>query len=451
MSEFIKRFNLLRWFALQSLVSILLIGVATAYLIATFLTSNLLARDAHVSQEFIQSIADGELAKVEQQVDSAGPPAKMVNAILERVLIMPDVIRANIFAPDRRVIASTNKELVNNHFLDNDELEEAIQGKLVIELLSQEEDHKSEHGALLDQYPDIVENYLPIWDSRRKQILAVAELYRSPNLLFETIAEARWAVWGGTFASALFLYVTLFWIVLRANRTINTQQQQLVERETLALVGEMASAIAHSIRNPLAAIRSSAELMGETLANPTDKESANDIVVEADRLERSIREMLVLSRSGNANRFRTTQLADVYHASARGFSQALKRQNVTLAITEGQEVPAIYGDETLLGQMFNSLIANALEAMPNGGKLTIEETRGPAGKEVQINISDTGIGMNEERMQRLFKPLATGKSRGLGLGMTLVKQIVERHNGTITVDSAPGSGTTVYLRFPAEA
>ena len=102
----------------------------------------------------------------------------------------------------------------------------------------------------------------------------------------------------------------------------------------------------------------------------------------------------------------------------------------------------------LLGQVINSLIANALEAMPQGGRLTLDGMRGAAGI-VVMHVRDTGIGMSEEQLDRAFKPFHTTKSQGLCVGLPLAKRIVERMGGGIAISSKPGVGTTVELTLSA--
>lgn len=217
----------------------------------------------------------------------------------------------------------------------------------------------------------------------------------------------------------------------------------------MAAVGEMASAVAHSIRNPLAAIRSSAELSLETSADASTREIAEDVIAEADRLAQWVRELLIFSQPGASN-FQPMQLKTVLDECLTGFSRCMQRQGVQLDI-ELEELAEINGDVRLLAQMFNSLFANALEAMSEGGRLTVRGAHADEGRTVHISISDSGYGIPRERLDRIFEMRSTTKRGGLGIGMTLVKRIADRHGAHITITSDIGKGTTVHLRFPTEA
>ena len=129
-------------------------------------------------------------------------------------------------------------------------------------------------------------------------------------------------------------------------------------------------------------------------------------------------------------------------------SRRLERNRVELVL-DLQPVAPMRGDAPLLGQMLDSLLSNALEAMPGGGTLTVRTATADAGRKVELVVSDTGIGIPREIAAQVFSPLVTSKRSGLGLGLALVKRIVERHDGDIDLSSEAGRGTTARLRFRA--
>ncbi len=442
-----KHFNLLSSFALLSFMVIFTSGAISATFISDFLAKNLLARDAVDSQHFLQSIfnSKGNLNL------SVAPPVDLnpVNPFdLNYIAAMPDVLRANFYTPERRVAWSTSRDLVGKRFGTNHELDRALRGQLVFKVQKLNEGIKAEHMQFGgNDYA--VENYLPIWDRDHRRVIGVVEIYKSPTELFVTIEEAHRLVWTGAVLAGLLLYISLFWIVFRANRLIHHQHEKLVETETMAAVGEMASAVAHSIRNPLAAIRSSAELSLETSADAGTREIAEDVIAEADRLAQWVRELLIFSQPGAGN-FQPMRLKAVLDECLTGFSRCMQRQGVQFD-TELEALAEINGDVRLLAQMFNSLFANALEAMSEGGRLTVRGAHADEGRTVQISISDSGYGIPRERLDQIFEMRSTTKRGGLGIGMALVKRIADRHGAHITIISDIGKGTTVHLRFPTEA
>lgn len=450
----VDRFSLLRSYALISFLVMVTMGALNSYVFSNHLTNILLARDADALQGFLQSmseVGDGD-PNVFGFIDNnrPGDEPELNNNLPELVVhlsTMSGIIRANLYSIDGKVLWSTQKELIDQQFPYNPELEEAEKGERVYELKEINENDKEEYMLFDSNASQLIENYLPIWDIENNRVVAVVEIYRSPKGLLDSIESARNLVWFSTWAATLFLYLTLFWIVFRANRLILKQHLYLVESETLVAVGEMASTVAHSIRNPLASIRSSAELTAETSQDQTTREFAEDIMVETDRLGQWVRELLVFSRPDSST-FRAANLDEILDECIAGYKRMVARNRVKIVYKKDESMPSIAGDHGLLGQMFNSILANSIEAMPNGGTLRVEIHNSKSEDVVQVAISDTGYGIQPELIERIFERHSTTKEGGLGIGMFLVKRIVERHMGNIFISSKIGSGTTVYFRFP---
>ena len=220
-----------------------------------------------------------------------------------------------------------------------------------------------------------------------------------------------------------------------------------MESETLVAVGEMASAVAHSIRNPLAAIRSSAELTADSSDDSLVRETSTDIITEIDRVEQWIRELLIYCRPEGTTEFNTAYLDQILNRSLQDYEHLIKRNQVQLVSKQSKHIPAVKGDPGLLGQMFNSILANALEAMPRGGILTTEIQADENHKEIEIMISDNGHGIPRARLETMFETCLTTKRYGLGIGMLLVKRVADRHGASISLSSRVGGGTTARLKF----
>ena len=442
-----RPFNLLRSFALLSLLSIGLITIISASTLTHFVTNHILRRDAVVSMEFIQSISQDEHPQLDFRRRDLANDEEGLGELFKHIGHMPDVVRANVFSPDGVIVWSTDEKLVDQQFASNDDLKEALEGKLVYELKNLSEHRKSEYVYFRPGVTEFIENYLPVINPATNHVVGVVEIYKVPRILLETLRQTRWAVWAAAGIGGLFLYVMLFGIVRRANMVIRAQQDKLIESETIAAMGEMAAAVAHATRNSLASIRTSAELAIDANDAETNREAAHNVIMEADRLEQWLRELLLFS-SPEGNGFRPVSVIDSVVSSLDGFKRAFEQQGVTLEFTGGESAPLIKGDRNLLEQAFNSLISNALEAMPGGGALRVAARTAQDARYVEIDMTDTGCGIPAERIARIFKPFYTSKSNGLGLGLSLVRRIVERHNGHMTLTSKEKRGTTVTLQFP---
>jgi signal transduction histidine kinase len=273
-------------------------------------------------------------------------------------------------------------------------------------------------------------------------VVGVVEIYRVPDALFRAIDEGVRLIWISAGLSAALLYVALFGIALRARQAMARQQERLLEAEALAAVGAVASAVAHGIRNPLASIRSSAELaVVEDRAGTL--ECLGDIQREADRVEGWVRDLLLQAR-GEAVAPGAVDAGLLLAESCRSFAAAAARQGIAIEQAPGAGVPAVRAEAGALGQAIDNLIANAIEAMPEGGQLRLATALATDRRMVEIIVEDTGAGMPEDGGRLFFST----KARGTGLGLVLTRRMLERQSGTLRLENRPGGGTTAIIRLP---
>jgi two-component system, NtrC family, sensor histidine kinase HydH len=442
-------FNLSRWFAIVGLVSIAVVGAASALLLSHFLTDSMLLQEGSMTMQFVQSLVSTEKSLPEFLTGAQTRNAAELEAALRHIRAVPDTLRANLYNRDHQLIWSTDPKLIGRKFGANEELEEALAGQLVVHGDAEDDEetpHKEEHVDLKEHGDFFVEVYVPVRDAPRGKVIGVVELYKSPQALGEALHSGRLYIFIGAAAASLFLYLALFGLSRRADAVIRAQQERLVESEILATVGEMGSAVAHGIRNPLAAIRSSAEL---ALDGPPElaRETAQDIIDEADRLEVWVRNLLSYARP-LAGAHEAVALPALVDSNMDHFAREMEKRDISGRSTLAPDLPPAKGDAFLLGQVVHSLLANAVEAIEQGGTIEVAGKNVPAQQRVELTIRDSGPGMTAEQLERAFTPFYTTKPKGLGVGLALAKRIVERFGGRITIDSAPGRGTAVCLSMP---
>lgn len=440
----LRPFNIRLWFALASFGVILSIGIAFALLMTGFVSSRMLQREAEVTREFLESVIRAEQSA--QDLFSGGDPATntALASFAGHLRSMPDVLRANIYGKDRRILWSTDAALIGQRFGANPELEEAFGGALVTEFGTLSADSKAEHVALgTDAAGHFIEAYIPI--GTPSDVQGVVELYKVPAALEIMIREGQRIIWLSAAVGALILFATLYGIVRRGAIQIERQQVELGRMEALAAVGQMASAVAHSLRNPLANIRSSAEVMRQ---DPTDADQGTaDIIGEVDRLDQCVRELLNYARAEPAARQNIDPRELVEDCVAKQLSQ-LSRAKVTAEIDDRRmRRTPVAVDPSLFAQALTSIITNAVEAMPQGGRVSILLLDGPNAGGSTINVTDNGPGMAPGVLSRVSEPFFTTKTRGLGLGLALARRIVERFGGRLAIDSSEGKGTSVRIEM----
>jgi two-component system sensor histidine kinase HydH len=252
-------------------------------------------------------------------------------------------------------------------------------------------------------------------------------------------------------------------------------EQELRQRERLSLVGQLSAGVAHEVRNPLAGISSSAQvLLGRFEPRDERTRFVKAILDEVGRLDRIVSQLLQFARPGEP-RLRKGSLADTVRHLLETSGPWLAESGVEVETLLRARVPESWFDPDLVHQVLLNLVANAVQAMPKGGKLTIEVralhrrglSRGsgrrledlsrhkPAGRApsvsvVQVRIGDTGEGIAKEHLSRLFDPFFTTKPSGTGLGLSICQSIVQEHGGTIHVASRLQHGTTVLVELPVD-
>jgi two-component system, NtrC family, sensor histidine kinase HydH len=442
-------FSLARWFTTVGLASIALLAIVGALLLSRLFEQRMLLQEGRLTAQFVQGVIDVEGAA--SYFERPQPDrSNYMEQLLAHIARSPDVLRTNLYSRDRVIIWSSDASMSGRSFAGqaNPELDAALAGNLEIHEEGAEEsaEAKAEHSNLRSADGDFIELYVPVWDAGRGAVVGAVELYRDPRLLRESIASGKRLVWAGAIGAAAVLFFALLPLVRRADAMIRVQQQRIVETETLAAMGDLGSAVAHGIRNPLAVIRTSAEIMKEGKGE-TGREAASEIMDQVDRVEHWVRELLTYVHLP-AGEQQLVELGDILRSCLQQFASELRRRAIEESVDIGSGLPPVRGDAMLIAQVFRSLVSNAVEAMPRGGRLVVAATAQPA-EQVTVEIRDTGIGMDEEQLARAMKPFHTTKSQGLGVGLPLARRIVERMGGRIALSSRLGEGVTVRLTLPA--
>ena len=227
---------------------------------------------------------------------------------------------------------------------------------------------------------------------------------------------------------------------------------EMVKRERLAALGELAAIVAHEVRNPLGAIVNAVTTLRRLLKVEGDPALLLDILSEeSDRLNRMVADLLDFTRPRDP----ILQPEDVGRVVLDALEAARiqggpEAQAVSFRVEVEQDLPPVHMDRRLIRQALVNVFVNALHAMPQGGEVKVRGRRElhDNREHVRIDVSDKGMGIPTELLHRVFEPFFTTKAQGTGLGLAVVRRILEEHRGEIAVDSAPGRGTTFTIRLP---
>jgi len=238
----------------------------------------------------------------------------------------------------------------------------------------------------------------------------------------------------------------------RVEHELREMQEKLIRSERLAAIGQLAGGVGHELRNPLGAIKNAAYYVKGKVARselsqkePGVMEFLDIIEDEINSSNKIINDLLGFSRVGKPS-VSPTQIKNVIEAA---LSHTPIPENIEMVKKLDADLPEIEIDADQVQQVLANMITNAVEAMPEGGKLTIAAR----GKDecLEVEIADTGCGIPQEALGKIFDPLFTTKAKGIGLGLALCKAIIDRHEGYIQVESQVGKGTTFAIKLPLKA
>ena len=226
-------------------------------------------------------------------------------------------------------------------------------------------------------------------------------------------------------------------------------QEHLQKAERLAELGTLASGMAHEIGTPMNVILGRAEYLFQRTADEGMKKGLATIVTQVERITKVMNQLLAFARRQPPER-RAVDLGEIVEDSLEMFQERIAHSSITVEKSIEANLPSVHADRDQLIQVLINLVVNSLHAMPEGGRLRLSLAR--EGHHICLRVSDTGHGMPEEIRAKVFEPFFTTKDfgKGTGLGLTVVKGIIEDHGGTIEVESVVDKGTTFWIRLPLD-
>jgi PAS domain S-box-containing protein len=235
-------------------------------------------------------------------------------------------------------------------------------------------------------------------------------------------------------------------VVINDITEVKALEARMRQSDRLAALGTLSAGLAHEIRNPLSAIKTFVQLLPRKISNPAFFDKFQTTVPrELNRINGLIENLLELARPPKLE-FEMISLSDCLSQVEDLYRDKLEATKITLEISQEESLPKLWADKEHLVRALSNIVLNALEAMPEGGNLTVTAKELAGG--VVLQFTDTGIGIDEATKDKIFNPFFTTKDTGTGLGLAMTHKILQEHGGHIEVDSAVGKGTTFTLTFP---
>ena len=233
----------------------------------------------------------------------------------------------------------------------------------------------------------------------------------------------------------------------KTNSKLIETQKELIYNEKLAALGRFSSGIAHEIRNPLANISSLAQLISKADIDIKNKRRLNYIITNVDIANKIIKNLLSYASPGDLD-FSYKNIKEILDSILESVEARCKENNINIVKEISDDLPLLYLDKLKLESSFMNFVSNSIDAMFDGGTLTVRAKENKERNEIIIDFVDTGTGIPPENMDKILEPFFTTKDDGVGLGMGLAYQTIKLHRGEFNLQSAEGKGTHIEIRLP---
>jgi signal transduction histidine kinase len=241
----------------------------------------------------------------------------------------------------------------------------------------------------------------------------------------------------------------LYAFIEKTNEELKVTRERLIESEKMVAIGEMASGLAHEIRNPLVSIGGFVRRLYKKFQDDDQAQSYFQVIInEVERLEKTLNEITDFSQDPR-EKYKDWDFNRIVEEALGLIQRELDEGKIVVQKKWGK-VPKVFGDKRQLRHVFYNLFLNSCQAISQGGLLTVRTflDKGPDRSWITCEVKDTGGGIPPEVLHNIFNPFFTTKTHGSGLGLSLVHKIVTRHNGQVDIDNRPGEGVSFLVKFP---
>ena len=380
---------------------------------------------------------------------------EMLDKVVRGTLHGFNVDRVSIYTVDNIISYSFEANQVGQKGLGGLEYKQAMEGKSTSSLI--------QSGPIWAIFMGVptesrLFTYTPLFAEKpmariSNRVLGVIEIRQNLSEDFHTIFNFQLLIIVASTGVMFLLIMVLRLYVLRGEEILWQRaterlrlEEQLSRAQRLASLGEMAAGVSHEIRNPLGIIRSTAQLLKKRSQGDEAAWSLEDVIIEeSSRINDIITDFLNFARP-QVPLFQTCRIEDILQKNLSYIAPRLTQEKCQVQTHYAENLPSIEADPNLLYQAFLNLFINAMQAMPDGGTIYVEVNT--ADNKVNVELTDEGLGLDESLAKRIWDPFFTTKDKGTGLGLCVVRNIMESHGGTVWIDNAPEKGARVHVSLP---
>ena len=383
--------------------------------------------------------------------------SELMDKVVRNTIHSLNVDLVNIYGiGDGVIVYSTDPALIGRKVKESLGYQKAIKGELSSGVISKKEDLWG-LGILTIGEQKKLRTYIPFrrvdrFTGPKGYIMGVFELIQDLSKQYESILKFQYLVFGLSILIMGLIFVALLLIVRKAEGVIDQrarEQRELEEQlhlaERLAALGEMVAGVSHEIKNPLGIVQSTAELLGGMPdASETQRRLSGVITEESKRLNRIVTEFLDFARPQVPN-LHECHLDEIIEKNLFFLGPELEKKGIKVSSNLDGRSFKLQADQDLLYRALLNIFVNSIQSMEDGGTITIRVDEEK--DNYRIEIEDTGYGISRENVIKIFNPFFTTKAKGSGLGLSIVKKIVEGHEGTIGIESSENTGTKVTVQL----
>ena len=464
--ERIKPFRLVKYFTFTGLVVIFLVTIILTVLNTHWVKSMQQRKSEDYARSLIENLNNQIFVQVivpigmmfGKNIQFSKPEVfERMDKVVRNTLHSFEVDTLNFYSMNNTILYSFDPDLVGRKNFGGTGFQQALEGRITSKLVQRGNFFEISLG-----FPKVVRliTYAPLrWEPQFARVtgpyLGVIEIVQDLSGDYQSIFRTQILVVITCTLIMGALFVVLIFVVKRGEGIIQKRamerlrlKERLSRAERLSSLGEMAAGISHEIRNPLGIIRSSAELLKKKVTKIDPSNTIPDIIVEeANRLNRIITDFINFAKPRSPNLV-PCRIEEVIDKNINYLTMQIEENGYTINQKYQNSLPKIQADAAMLYQSFLNILINAMQAMPEGGCIDISISTD--NKNVTVIFEDEGQGIPDEVIEKVWDPFFTTKEMGTGLGLGVVKNLIESHGGTIQIANRIRGGARVTVELPVE-
>ncbi|WP_457552367.1 two-component system sensor histidine kinase NtrB [Desulfobacula sp.] len=454
----IKSFRLVKFFTFSSLIIMFAATITISALNAHWVRNILLEKSKEYAALLVENLNHQIISRFMLPVLVRSGEIRLREK--EQFLLMDKVIRSTLHSFNVEMVTLYDEHNIISYSFDPTKIGQKNAGGVHYEkaMKKQVTSRLIQQGSFLEllfwfpQETKII-TFAPL--RVKNHVSGVVEIIRDVSDDYKKIFRLQGLIVGSCFIIMGILFLVLRFVVKHGEKIIEQRAEERLKLEKklryaehLSAIGEMTAGISHEIRNPLGIIKSSAQLLKKKMEKVDAKSSIPDIIVEeSGRLDNIITDFLDFAKPKIPD-LHPCRIEKIIEKNIAFLAPQIEDHNFTINTEISKHLPQIMADSAMLHQAFLNIFINAFQSMENNGCITIR-TKVDSGN-IVINFIDTGQGISKAVLKKIWAPFFTTKSTGTGLGLGIVKNMIEAHSGTISITNTKTRGANVEIRLPIQ-